>query len=157
MKVRLIVIGRTVEDYLRKGEAVYVDRLKHYAPFEVVEIPDLKGLSAMSEAMVKEKEGDALMKILKPSDYVILLDERGKSFTSTEWARDLEHKSSHLSKDLSFVIGGPYGFHQKVYERADEKISLSKMTFSHQMVRMIFLEQLYRAFTIIKGEPYHHE
>lgn len=141
MKVKFIIVGKTVEKYLQKGIDIYVDRLGHYTPFEMVEVQELK----------------QAMKLIRPSDWLVLLDENGKMMTSKEWARDLEQKASHLSRDVVFLIGGPFGFTQDFYDRADEKLSLSKMTFSHQMVRLIFLEQLYRAFTIIKGEPYHHE
>lgn len=157
MKIKLILVGKTVEGYLQSGISLYAGRLVHYVPFEMVEIPDLKQASSLSTDQIKTREGESILKAVKPSDHLILMDERGKSFTSVEWARDLEQKSVRLAKDLVFVIGGPYGFSKAVYDRCDEKISLSKMTFSHQLVRVIFLEQLYRAFTIIKGEPYHHE
>jgi len=157
MKIKLILVGRTVEKYLQQGVSVYEERLKHYVSFEMVVIPDLKQASSLTENQIKEKEGESVLKNIKPSDRVVLLDERGKMMGSVEWARDLESKGAHLQSDLVFVLGGPYGFSEAVYARANEKISLSKMTFSHQMVRLIFLEQLYRAYTIIKGEPYHHE
>ena len=157
MKIKLILVGKTVAGYLREGIDVYAGRLKHYVSFEMVELPDLKQTAALSEQQVKSREGETVLKNVKPSDWLVLLDERGKTFSSVDWARDLEQKSVRLAKDLVFVIGGPYGFSKAVYDRCDEKISLSKMTFSHQLVRVIFLEQLYRAFTIIKGEPYHHE
>lgn len=157
MKIKLILVGKTVEGYLQAGISTYAGRLGHYVPFEMVEIPDLKQAASLSTDQIKIREGEAILKAVKPSDHLILMDERGKTFTSVEWARDLEQKSVRLAKDLVFVIGGPYGFSKAVYDRCDEKISLSKMTFSHQLVRVIFLEQLYRAFTIIKGEPYHHE
>ena len=157
MKIKLILVGKTVEGYLQAGISTYAGRLAHYVPFEMVEIPDLKQAASLSTDQIKIREGEAILKAVKPSDHLILMDERGKTFTSVEWARDLEQKSVRLAKDLVFVIGGPYGFSKAVYDRCDEKISLSKMTFSHQLVRVIFLEQLYRAFTIIKGEPYHHE
>lgn len=157
MKIRVFFVGRTVESYLQKGVSVYSERLVHYVPFELVEIPDLKQTASLSESQIKEREGELLLKSLKPSDHLVLLDERGKMFTSRDWARDLEQKGVRLAKDLVFVVGGPYGFSQQVYDRADEKVSLSPMTFSHQLVRVVFLEQLYRAYTIIKGEPYHHE
>lgn len=157
MKIKLVLVGRTVEKYLSQGIDLYLGRIRHYASFELVELPDLKQTASLSESQVKLREGEMILKCLKASDRVVLLDERGKMFTSLEWARDLESKSAHLQGDLVFVIGGPYGFSEAVYGRSDEKISLSKMTFSHQMVRLVFVEQLYRAFTIIKGEPYHHE
>lgn len=157
MKLKLIAVGKTVEKYLQQGVGIYADRLGHYASFEMVELADLKQTSALSREQIKEKEGENILKNVRSSDFLILLDERGKMLSSKDWARDLEQKSAHLSRDIVFVIGGPYGFSEAVYSRADDKLSLSKMTFSHQMVRLIFLEQLYRAFTIIKGEPYHHE
>lgn len=155
--MKLILVGRTVENYLQAGISIYSGRLSHYVPFDMIEIPDLKQTSALTPDQIKGREGEMILKAVKPSDHLILMDERGKTFSSVEWARDLEQKSVRLAKDLVFVIGGPYGFSKAVYDRCDEKISLSKMTFSHQLVRVIFLEQLYRAFTIIKGEPYHHE
>jgi len=157
MKIKLLVVGKTVESYIKKGIEEYIGRLKHYASFEMIELPDLKQTSSLSESQIKSKEGELIMKAVRPSDHVVLLDERGDMVSSVEWARDLERKTSHLSKDIIFVIGGPYGFSGEVYSRADSKLSLSRMTFSHQIVRLIFLEQIYRAFTIIKGEPYHHE
>lgn len=157
MKIKLIAVGKTVEPYLRKGIEIYVDRLSHYVPFSLTELPDLKQTAALSEDQIKKKEGELILKSLKPSDHLILMDERGQMFSSKDWARDLEQKGIRLMGDLVFVIGGPYGFSPEVYARANGMISLSKMTFSHQMVRLIFVEQLYRAYTIIKGEPYHHE
>ncbi|MBQ0024198.1 MAG: 23S rRNA (pseudouridine(1915)-N(3))-methyltransferase RlmH [Bacteroidales bacterium] len=157
MKVKLMLVGRTVEEYLRKGISIYAERIPHYISFEIVELPDLKQTSSLTQEQIKTKEGEMILKALRSSDHLVLLDERGKMFSSKEWARDLEQKSVRLSKDVIFVIGGPYGFSKQVYDRCDEKISLSPMTFSHQLVRVIFMEQLYRACTIIKGEPYHHE
>ena len=157
MKIKLLTVGKTVESYLKKGIELYSERMKHYASFEIVELPDLKQTSSLSQQQVKNREGEMILKSVRPSDHLVLLDERGAMMTSVEWARDLESKAAHLSKDIVFVIGGPYGFSDEVYARADSKISLSKMTFSHQIVRLIFMEQIYRAFTIIKGEPYHHE
>lgn len=125
--------------------------------FNLVEIPELKNVSALTKEQIKEKEGALIMKNLKPSDDVILLDEHGRQYTSMEFSRLIEDKMSRSGKDIVFVIGGAYGFSKEVYDRSNGLISLSKMTFSHQMVRTIFTEQLYRAFTIIKGEPYHHE
>ncbi len=157
MKVRLIAVGKTVEPYIRTGLDLYCGRIRHYISFEMEEIPDIRQTASLSQAQVKQKESVAILKAVRPNDCLILLDEKGKSFTSVEWARELEKRMTHLSKDMTFVIGGPYGFSEEVYSRADGKISLSAMTFSHQMVRLIFTEQLYRAMTIIKGEPYHHE
>jgi len=157
MNIRLILMGKTEADFLRKGTALYTDRLAHYCKFSIVEIPELKNVKALSPEQIKEKEGELILKNVKPMDELILLDERGKMFSSLEWADHMEKKFTHCSRDIVFSIGGAYGFSQAVYDRAGEKISLSKMTFSHQLVRVIFLEQLYRMFTIIKGEPYHHE
>ena len=134
-----------------------MSRLKHYIPFSVVEIPELKNVSALSKEQIKTREGELILKNVRPTDDVILMDERGKQYTSVELARVLQDKISYVGKDIVFVIGGAYGFSDAVYNRADSKISLSKMTFSHQMVRAIFAEQIYRAFTIMRGEPYHHE
>lgn len=157
MKIRLITVGKTVEPYIRTGLEIYLGRIKHYISFEMEEIPDIRQTSSLSQAQVKQKEGAAILKAIRPSETVMLLDEKGLTFSSVEWAGELEKRIAHSSRDLAFVIGGPYGFSDEVYGRADGKISLSRMTFSHQMVRLIFVEQLYRAMTIIKGEPYHHE
>lgn len=157
MKIKLLLVGKTVADYLKEGMALYEGRLKHYVSFRIEEIPELKQASSLSREMVKEKEGELIAAHLKDSDHVILLDERGTRYTSINWAKHLERCMLTSPKDIVLVIGGSYGFAQRIYDRADEKLSLSDMTFSHQLVRLIFLEQLYRAFTIIKGEPYHHE
>ena len=157
MKISLITVGKTDIAWVRQGLDMYVSRLKHYAPFEVIEIPELKNVSALSKEQIKSKEGELVLKYLKPADDLILLDEHGKELRSIEFAKYLEDKMIGSGRDIVFVIGGAYGFSPEVYERANGKISLSKMTFSHQIVRTIFAEQLYRAFTIIKGEPYHHE
>ncbi len=143
--------------WVRVGLELYVSRLVHYVQFNLVEIPELKNVSALTKDQIKEKEGALIMKNLKTSDDVILLDEHGRQYSSMEFARLIEDKMSRSGKDIVFVIGGAYGFSKEVYDRSNGLISLSKMTFSHQMVRTIFTEQLYRAFTIIKGEPYHHE
>lgn len=135
---------------------MYASRLRHYIPFSIVEIPELKNVSAFSRDQIKTREGELILQKLRPSDEVILLDEHGKEFRSLEFANEIQKKMNG-GKDLVYVIGGAYGFSPEVYARANGKISLSRMTFSHQMVRTIFAEQLYRAFTIIKGESYHHE
>ena len=157
MKITLLTVGRTDVEWVRKGLDLYVSRLRHYVPFSLIEIPELKNVSALARGQIKQKEGELVLKALKPSDCVILLDERGREYRSIEFASMLEDRMSRGGRDLVFVVGGAYGFSDAVYSRSDEKISLSKMTFSHQMVRTIFAEQLYRAFTIMKGEPYHHE
>ncbi len=157
MKITLLVVGKTAFPFINEGIALYEKRLGHYVNYVRVEIPELKGVQALSQEQIKEKEGELILKNIKNTDDVVLLDERGSTFSSIEWARNIEKKMVFEGKDIVFVIGGAYGFSQKVYQRANSKISLSRMTFSHQIIRVIFLEQLYRAFTIIKGEPYHHE
>lgn len=157
MKITLLTVGKTDREWVRQGLELYVARLKHYIPFSIVEIPELKNVSALSQAQIKTKEGELILKNIRPGDDVILLDERGRQYSSMEFAKVLQDKISYYGKDIIFIIGGAYGFSQEVYDRANSKISLSKMTFSHQMVRTIFAEQIYRAFTIIRGEPYHHE
>lgn len=157
MKITFLTVGKTDIKWVADGLETYASRLKHYVPFSVVEIPELKGVSALSREQIKEREGELILKNVKPSDHVTLLDERGQEYRSIEFARMLEEKMSRTGKDLVFVVGGAYGFSEGVYARADHKISLSRMTFSHQLVRTVFAEQLYRAFTIMRGEPYHHE
>lgn len=157
MKITLLTVGKTDKDWVRQGMDIYMSRLKHYIPFNVIEIPELKNVSALTKDQIKTREGELILKSLRPTDDVILMDERGKQYSSVEFAKILQDKISYIGKDIVFVIGGAYGFSQAVYERADSKISLSRMTFSHQMVRAIFVEQIYRAFTIMRGEPYHHE
>ena len=157
MKITLLTVGKTDRDWVRQGLDIYVSRLKHYIPFSLIEIPELKNVSALSKDQIKIKEGELILKNIRPTDDVILLDEHGKEYSSMQLAKILQDKISYECKDMVFVIGGAYGFSDTVYARANSKLSLSKMTFSHQMVRTIFAEQLYRAFTIIKGEPYHHE
>lgn len=157
MKITLLTVGKTDVKWVREGLDLYSSRLVHYIPFSLVEIPELKNVSALSQDQIKSREGELILKHLKPADELVLLDEHGREFRSVEFAEFIEGRLSRSSRDLVFVIGGAYGFSGDVYSRADSKISLSKMTFSHQMVRTIFAEQLYRAFTIMRGEPYHHE
>lgn len=157
MKISLIVIGKTDASYFVDAINEYKNRLVHYIPFEMEIIPDIKNVKNLRKEQQKEKEGELILKMLQPGDYLVLLDEHGKSFTSMEFATYLERKMHVVSKRLVFVIGGPYGFSEAVYKAASEKISLSKMTFSHQMIRLIFVEQIYRAMTILNNEPYHHE
>ncbi len=158
MKITLLTVGKTDKDWVREGVGIYIDRLKHYINFSMVEIPELKKASALSREQIKAKEGELILKNIRPTDDVILLDEHGKEYTSMGWASVIENKiSGGSARDIMFVIGGAYGFSKDVYDRSNSMISLSRMTFSHQMVRAIFTEQLYRAFTIIRGEPYHHE
>ena len=156
MRVSLITVGKTDIKWVSEGLEVYSSRLRHYIPFEIREIPELKNVSALSREQIKDAEGKLILKALKDSDELILLDERGKEYRSVEFA-DYLQKRMTAGRDLVFVIGGAYGFSQEVYQRAGGMVSLSKMTFSHQMVRTIFVEQLYRALTILKGESYHHE
>lgn len=157
MKITLLTVGKTDVRWVREGLELYSSRLIHYVPFSLVEIPELKNVSALSQDQIKSREGELILKHLKPADELVLLDEHGREFRSIEFADFIEGRMSRSSRDLVFVIGGAYGFSKEVYSRADSRISLSKMTFSHQMVRTIFAEQLYRAFTIMRGEPYHHE
>lgn len=156
MKTELILVGKTVNKHFNAGINDYVERIGHYMPFSITTIPELKNTKNLSESQQKEREGELILKQIQPTDTVVLLDEHGKEFRSIEFA-DWIQKKQNTARRLIFVIGGPYGFSNDVYECANEKISLSKMTFSHQMVRLIFTEQIYRACTIIKGEPYHHE
>lgn len=155
MKIKLIAIGKTDEKYLQDGIAKYLDRLKHYISFELVVINDVIIGSKPNTLLQKEKEAELFFDKIQPNDFVVLLDENGKSFTSVAFAEYVQ-KRMNASTDVVFLIGGPFGFSDKIYQRANDKISLSKMTFSHQMIRLFFVEQVYRAFTIIKGEKYHH-
>lgn len=157
MKICLLVIGKTDESYLQKGLEIFLKRIPHYILFEMKVIPDIKNVKNLSREQQKEKEGEMILQQMLPSDELILLDENGMEVSSVDFARFLEKKMLSGIKRLVFVIGGPYGFSENVYSKASGKMSLSKMTFSHQMVRLIFAEQLYRAFTILKGEPYHHQ
>ena len=157
MTIKLITIGKTDSKELESMISKYVDRLKHYIKFELIVIPDIKNTKNLSVQEQKRKEGEAILKLLVPADFVVLLDENGKQFSSMEFSQVLQKRMNSGIKNLYFIIGGPYGFSSEVYERANQKISLSKMTFSHQMVRLFVIEQLYRAFTILKNEPYHHQ
>ncbi len=156
MKTELLLVGKTVNKNFVAGINDYVERIGHYIPFAITIIPELKNTKALTEQQQKDREGELILKQIQSSDTVVLLDEHGEEFRSIELASWLEQKQQ-TARRLVFVIGGAYGFSQAVYDRANEKISLSKMTFSHQMVRLIFTEAIYRACTIIKGEPYHHE
>ena len=156
MKTTLILVGKTNGKLFNEGIDDYAKRIGHYTPFAVKVLPELKSTKSLSESQQKDKEGKMILKTISPSDFVVLLDEHGTEYRSMEFAKWIE-KRRNGGRDLVFVIGGPYGFSPDVYNRADALISLSRMTFSHQMVRLIFVEQIYRACTIIKGEPYHHE
>ena len=157
MKITLLTVGKTDIPWVRDGLEMYISRLEHYVRFSLLEIPELKNVSALSKDSIKQREGELIIKNIKPADSVILLDEHGREYRSIEFADRLSDMLTRGGRDIVFVIGGAYGFSDEVYARADGKISLSKMTFSHQIVRTIFAEQLYRAFTIMRGEPYHHE
>lgn len=156
MKICFLVIGKTMEDYLKQGISIYEKRLKNYIPFEIKTLPELKKTAGLSFEQQKNLEGKAFLNIILPGDVVALLDEAGKEFGSVDFAFFLQKQMLQSTKSMIFVVGGPYGFSKEMYDRANEKISLSKMTFSHQMVRLLFVEQLYRAMTILKNEPYHH-
>lgn len=156
MKTELILVGKTQNKHFVAGINDYVERIGHYMPFSITTLPDLKATKNLTEAQQKEREGEMILRLLQPSDTVVLLDEHGRELRSVEYADWLQKKQA-TARRLVFVIGGPYGFSEAVYARANDKLSLSRMTFSHQMVRLIFTEQLYRACTILKGEPYHHE
>jgi len=157
MNIELLTVGKTDVKWVKEGLDVYVARLQHYVPFKVTEIPELKKAQALSRDQIKEREGDLILKHLQPQDTLILLDEHGIEYRSTEFAGMLEKYMLQGTKTLVFAVGGAYGFSPAVHARASAKMSLSKMTFTHQMVRTVFAEQLYRAFTILRGEPYHNE
>ncbi|MFB5945052.1 23S rRNA (pseudouridine(1915)-N(3))-methyltransferase RlmH [Albibacterium profundi] len=157
MKVSLICVGKTDEKYLIEGIENYLKRLKFYINFKLVIIPDIKNSKNLSQNQQKEKEAELILKHINGGDVVFLLDERGKEYRSIEFSSFLEKKMLASTQHLTFVIGGPYGFDTSVEQRSDGKLSLSKMTFSHQMIRLFFIEQLYRALSILKNEPYHHE
>ena len=156
MKINLIQVGGTVDKYLKTGVDEYLKRLSHYTRFSITEIPDLKNASKMSREELKKREGAEILKKIKSDDFVILLDERGKLYSSEEFALLIQGKMNQSTRNLVFVIGGAFGFSEDMYQRAQGKLSLSKMTFSHRMIRLLFTEQLYRAFTILRNEPYHH-
>ena len=157
MKIKLFAIGKTDDKNLQILINTYQNRLKHYINFELEIIPDIKNVKNLSEVQQKEKEGELISKKLTPTDTLILLDEKGKEFRSLDFSRYLQKKMNSGIKQLVFVIGGPYGFSEAIYKKSTGSISLSKMTFSHQMIRLFVVEQIYRAFTILKNEPYHHE
>jgi len=157
MKIKLLAIGKTDDKNLQQLIDVYQRRLQHYVKFELDLIPDLKNAKNLSELQQKEKEGELILAKIQNTDDLVLLDDKGKQFTSVEFSDYLQKKMNAATKQLVLVIGGPYGFSEAVYQRAMGKLSLSKMTFSHQMIRLFVVEQLYRGFTILKNEPYHHE
>ena len=156
MKTLLVLVGKTTDKHFQAGISDYVERISHYMPMEILTIPELKNTKSLSEKQQKQLEGEQILKLLQSQDTVVLLDEHGKELRSIEFASWLEQKRNTVRR-LVFVFGGPYGFSPDVYSRANEQLSLSRMTFSHQLIRLVFTEQLYRACTIIKKEPYHHE
>ena len=157
MKITLLTIGKTEDKYLLEGIDKYLKRLKHYIQFSISELPELKNTKNLSEDLQKSKEAELIFKEITSADHVILLDEKGTEFSSVQFADFLNKKTISNVQHLIFIVGGPYGFDGSIYNRANGKISLSQMTFSHQMIRLFFVEQMYRAFTILKGEPYHHK
>lgn len=157
MKIKFICIGKTGKTFLIEGEDEYLNRLKHYISVERIEIPDLKNAKKLTVEQIKELEGREILSKIQQGDSILLLDEHGKMYSSVQFSQFLQQKFNSGGKAIAFVVGGAYGFSEELYFAASGKISLSSMTFSHQMVRMIFFEQLYRAMTILKGEPYHHE
>jgi 23S rRNA (pseudouridine1915-N3)-methyltransferase len=157
MKIILITVGKTREAYLREGIDKYLKRLTHYTRLSVIDIDELKNTKTLTPEQQKTKEAELILRRITPLDHLILLDEKGLELTSTQFAAFINKREISSSASLVFVIGGPFGFDPSVYQRANEKISLSRLTFSHQMVRLFFVEQLYRAYSILKGEPYHHE
>lgn len=157
MKIILMVVGKTTTANLRTGIEEYARRVNRYFPFEIVELPDVKSSRKLTEDRQKEMEGASMLSRIQPNDFVVLLDEHGRELTSRQFASDIERKSVSVARQLIFIVGGPYGFSPEVYSRANEKLSLSKMTFPHEMVRLFFAEQLYRACTILRNEPYHHD
>jgi 23S rRNA (pseudouridine1915-N3)-methyltransferase len=157
MKVLLLMVGKTAEPWLQQGVKQYFDRLNHYLPFEARILPDIKNAGKMKAEVLKQLEGELILKNVENSDQLVLLDEGGKIFSSRGFSEYMEKQMLGGARRLIFVIGGAWGFPEEVYQRANGKISLSRMTFSHQMVRLIFAEQLYRAMTILKNEPYHHD
>ena len=156
MRISLLVVGKTADERLQSLISEYQQRLKHYIPFEFVVIPDIKNAKSLTQEQLKTAEGQAILSFLTPAMDVLLLDEHGREFRSIEYAEFLQKKMGS-GKDLTLIIGGAYGFSKEVYDRANGKISLSQMTFSHQMIRLMAIEQIYRAMTILRNEPYHHE
>lgn len=157
MNIKLLAIGKTDSTALQQLISEYEKRLSHYVKFELLVIPDVKNSKSLTEELQKSKEGEIILKNIEPQHELILLDEKGKEFSSVQFSEYIQKKMNTGIKQVTFVIGGPYGFSKEVYGRANEKISLSKLTFSHQMIRLFFVEQLYRAFTILRNEPYHHK
>jgi 23S rRNA (pseudouridine1915-N3)-methyltransferase len=157
MKITLLTVGKTEDAYIKEGIDKFIKRLKHYIKLDIVDLPELKNTKALTQEQQKTKEAELILKKLAATDQVVLLDEKGLEFSSAQFADYLDKKAISSVQNLVFIIGGPYGFDASVYQRANAQLALSRMTFSHQMVRLFFVEQLYRAYTIIKGEPYHHQ
>lgn len=157
MKIALIAVGKTSTPYIREGIEAFIARINRYVGFETEVIPDLKTTRGLTPDEQKRREGELILKAMKPGDRVVLLDERGRTLTSVKFAAEIERNMSAGLKRLVYVVGGPYGFSEAVYQRADAMMQLSAMTFTHEMVRLFFVEQVYRAMTILRGEPYHHE
>jgi 23S rRNA (pseudouridine1915-N3)-methyltransferase len=157
MKITFLTVGKTEDTYLKDGIDKYVKRLKHYTKLVIIDLDELKNTKALTREQQKAKEAELILKKITPQDYVILLDEKGIELSSVKFAAYIQKKEVSSVVSMVFIVGGSYGFDQSVYDRANDKLSLSPMTFSHQMVRLFFIEQLYRAYTIMKGEPYHHE
>lgn len=157
MKITLITVGKTTFDFVKEGMAMYEKRIGRYLSYTRVELPALTGTASLSPEVIKEKEANMILKKFKEGDHIILLDEKGQRYTSTAWAARLGHLADTGCKSIVFVVGGAYGFHSKIRAAAAESLSLSDMTFSHQIIRLFFVEQLYRAMTILRGEPYHNE
>lgn len=157
MKIKIIAVGKTHKKFLVEGEQEYAKRLNRYIKFEQIEIPDIKNAKNKTFEQIKQEEGKLILSKVEPGGQLILLDEKGKEFSSRSFSKWIQQQMNAGPKHITFVIGGPYGFSDEVYQKANMKLSLSQMTFSHQMIRMLFLEQVYRAFTILKGEPYHHD
>ena len=156
MQIKILCIGKTGKSFLEEGEREYLKRLSNYIPVELQVLPDIKNAKSLSEQQIKYKEGLQFLEKIGPKETVILLDEKGKNYDSVAFAEFLQEQFNRGGKQLFFLIGGPYGFSDEIYQRANGQLSLSKMTFSHQMIRLFFVEQIYRAMTILKGEPYHH-
>jgi 23S rRNA (pseudouridine1915-N3)-methyltransferase len=157
MKITLLTVGKTEDAYIKDGIDKFVKRLKHYTKLEIIDLPELKNTKALTPEQQKSREAELILKKLSVTDHVVLLDEKGLEFSSVQFADYLDKKAIGSVQSMVFIIGGPYGFDTTVYQRANAQLALSRMTFSHQMVRLFFVEQLYRAYTIIKGEPYHHQ
>lgn len=157
MEIVLLTVGKTTQSYVQSGIDDFTKRLKRYTPYKIEYLPDIKGAKSLSSDMQKEKEGEMILGYVSESDYCILLDEHGVEYTSMQFSRYIQKVMVSGRKRVVFIVGGPYGFSKNVFSRADAKLSLSKMTFTHEMIRLFFTEQVYRAMTILRGEPYHHE